>query len=76
MKYAEIDYTAKQNGWILSKLESEFFGNRYELKHKNGRHHFARTLSEVLTKIQENETYSACSLDSNVPTPVLFSQEK
>jgi hypothetical protein len=72
MKYSEVADTAKQSGWILCKLESEFFGNRYGLKHKNGRYHFIRTLSEAITKIQENETYSACSLDSTVPTPVLF----
>jgi hypothetical protein len=73
MKYSEVENKAKQNGWILSKLESEFFGNRYELKHQNGRHHFARTLAEVLVKIEENETYSACSLVSNIPKPAIFS---
>jgi hypothetical protein len=76
MKYSEVENKAMQNGWILSKLESEFFGNRYQLKHKNGRHHFARTLSEVLTKIEVNETFSACSLDSNIPKPIKFSKNR
>jgi hypothetical protein len=75
MKYSQVIEIANAKGWKLDRLEGTFYGNRYELKHKNGGFHFAKNLSEVIQKMEKNETFPACTINSGIPMPVLFTRK-
>jgi hypothetical protein len=69
---SKIQDKHKNSGWTIEKMDSLFFGNKYEVRHQNGGHYFCKNLSEVEQKISQNHTYPACHLDTNIPVPTPY----
>lgn len=72
MKFETVKTELATKGWILSKLNSTFYGYKYQMKSTFSNYQFAKNLNECI-EISKGSPYPYCKLNLSIPYPLKFS---